>query len=177
MSHTAYAANLYFCNHWVLNIPCRPLRMYYYRRFMGFALGSGSNILMEVRFRCRQQLTIGERSVINERVLIDNRGGVSIGSDVSISMDTQLITADHDLQDPTFGGRVAGITIHNHVFIGARAMILPGVTLNEGSAVAAGSIVTKDVEPYAIVAGTPAKKIGERPRDLSYQLSYYPLFE
>jgi acetyltransferase-like isoleucine patch superfamily enzyme len=55
------------------------------------------------------------------------------------------------------------------VFIGARAIILPGVTIGEGAAVAAGAVVTADVEPYAIVAGVPARVIGSRPRNLTYR--------
>jgi acetyltransferase-like isoleucine patch superfamily enzyme len=68
------------------------------------------------------------------------------------------------------------VRIGDYAWLGARALILPGVELGEGAVVGAGSVVTKAVAPYAIVAGSPAKPIGERPRGLRYTLAYFPLF-
>jgi maltose O-acetyltransferase len=68
------------------------------------------------------------------------------------------------------------VIIGDHVWIAYRAVILPGVTIGEGAVVAAGAVVTRDVEPFPIVAGVPAKKIGERNRNLDYQLHFSPLF-
>jgi maltose O-acetyltransferase len=66
--------------------------------------------------------------------------------------------------------------LKDYAWIGVRAIVLPGVTLHEGCVVGAGSVVTKDFERYSIVAGVPAKKIGERNPDLQYDLEYRPLF-
>lgn len=63
------------------------------------------------------------------------------------------------------------------MWIASRVTILPGVTIGEGAVVAAGAIVTKDVEPYSIVAGVPAKRIGERNKNLEYTLNHMPFFE
>jgi maltose O-acetyltransferase len=60
------------------------------------------------------------------------------------------------------------------VWIGYRAIVLPGVTIGNGAVVGAGAVVAKDVEPYKIVAGNPAKVIGERPKDLNYECNYRP---
>jgi len=60
------------------------------------------------------------------------------------------------------------------VWIGYQAIILPGVEIGEGSVVAAGAVVTKSVEPFTIVAGVPARKVGDRNRALRYQLKYQP---
>lgn len=80
------------------------------------------------------------------------------------------MTFEHDLDDPDFLPRGRKVVIEDYVFIGIRAIILPGVTIHEGAAVAAGAIVTHDVEPYTIVAGTPAKPIRKRNRDIHYTL-------
>lgn len=66
--------------------------------------------------------------------------------------------------------------IGNRVWIGYRAIILPGITIGEGAVVGAGAVVTKDVDPFAIVAGNPARKIGVRNRELIYHLNYDPRF-
>ncbi len=69
------------------------------------------------------------------------------------------------------------VVIGDHVWIGARALICPGVTIGEGAVVGAGAVVTRDVAPYAIVAGNPARVIGQRTRDLHYRTRYFPLFD
>jgi acetyltransferase-like isoleucine patch superfamily enzyme len=66
--------------------------------------------------------------------------------------------------------------IGNRVWIGYGAIILPGLTIGEGAVVGAGAVVTKDVEPFAIVGGNPARKIGERARELNYRLDFNPRF-
>jgi len=115
------------------------------------------------------RVTIGHATHINRGVLLDGRGIVKIGNCVSISHRAAFVSAGHDTQSPTFGYRSAPITICDYAWIGVNATILKGVTIGEGAVVAAGAVVTKDVEPYTIVGGVPAKKIGERPRGLNYK--------
>lgn len=67
--------------------------------------------------------------------------------------------------------------IEDHAWIGARVIILPGVTVGEGAVVAAGAVVTRSVPPYAVVGGVPAKRIGERNRDLLYRTKFSPFFD
>jgi acetyltransferase-like isoleucine patch superfamily enzyme len=66
------------------------------------------------------------------------------------------------------------VMIGSRAWIGYRAIILPGVTIGEGAVVAAGAVVSRDVPPYTVVAGNPARAIGDRPRDLTYRLEFRP---
>lgn len=88
----------------------------------------------------------------------------------------RIFPTTHDVQSSTFGYVSAPITICDYVWGGINATILKGVTIGEGAVVAAGAVVTKDVESYAIVAGVPARKIGERPKGLDYKCSMPDLF-
>ena len=119
---------------------------------------------------CRGHLAIGENSVINQRCRLDARGGLIIGANVSISPEVHILSADHDVSSIDFSGRTREVVIDDYVFVGSRAMILPGVVIGKGSVVAAGSVVTKSVQPRDIVAGVPARKIGTREIELRYKL-------
>jgi acetyltransferase-like isoleucine patch superfamily enzyme len=168
---------LYICNHIIAKIPSHSIRDWYYRSVMHFKFEKGVSVHLNCIFFAADHLTIGSYSVLNARCIIDNRGSITIGKSVSISGDVTIITADHDVHSINFEGRVRPVVIEDYVWIGARAMILPGVVLGEGCVVAAGAIVTKDVQPYEIAAGVPAKKIGERSKkDYNYQTDYKRLF-
>lgn len=100
-------------------------------------------------------------------VLITTSGGVEIGARTLVGYRTQIISANHNI--PIGKGMIFGsghdktkVTIGCDVWIGANSIILPGVTIGEGAVIAAGSVVNKDVEPYTIVGGIPAKKIKDR---------------
>jgi maltose O-acetyltransferase len=167
---------LYFTNHVVNHIPLHFVRLGFYRIFLKFDIGSGSAIFMGTTFDTKQNFKMGNNSVINQKCRVDNRGGITIGDNVSISSEVCILTVDHDLQSSDFQSRTRLVNIEDYVFIGTRAMILPGVTLSKGSAVAAGAVVTKSVSPFTIVAGVPAKPIGRRPTNLDYRISYRRLF-
>jgi acetyltransferase-like isoleucine patch superfamily enzyme len=167
---------IYICNHVIARIPFHCVRQWYYRRVMGFALGKNCALLLGCRFDAARGLTIGENSVINDSCRLDTRGGIQIGVNVSISSEVMVLTAGHDQNRADFGGYRRPVVIADRVWIGVRAIILPGVTLGEGAVVAAGAIVTKDVPPFTIVAGSPARTIGTRTKDLNYDLSYRRLF-
>lgn len=167
---------LYFTNHVLNYIPLHFIRLYFYRVFLQFEIGSGSTIFMGAWFDTIKQFKIGKNSVINQKCRLDNRGSIAIGDNVSISSEVCILTADHDLQSYDLKGRCRPVNIEDYVFIGTRAMILPGVTLGKGSAIAAGAVVTKNVSPFTIVAGVPAKPIGKRQTNLQYHSRYRRLF-
>jgi maltose O-acetyltransferase len=123
----------------------------------------------------RGGLTIGAHSVINERCRLDSRGELLIGENVSISSDAIILTADHDIMVPGFPYREHAVRIEDHVFIGTRALVLPGVTIGRGAVVGSGAVVARDVPALEIVAGVPARSVGRRPPDaLDYELAWRP---
>lgn len=114
-----------------------------------------------------KHLIVGDDVDFALGVIVSTAGGVEIGDRVLIGYNTCILSTNHNI--PKARGRIffAGhskskISIHNDVWIGANCTILPGVTIGEGSVIAAGSVVTKDVPQYAVVAGVPAKIIRER---------------
>jgi acetyltransferase-like isoleucine patch superfamily enzyme len=171
-----YDGLLFLSNRIVARVPSHTLRKLFYRHCLRFGIGKQSYIFMDAWFDARHGFSMGDNSVINQKCRLDNRGGIIIADNVSISAEVCILTADHDLQSAEFAGRKKPVTIESYVFIGTRATILPGVTIGRGAVVAAGAVVTRDVEPYVIVAGIPARRIGARQRDLRYQLNYGRLF-
>jgi maltose O-acetyltransferase len=139
-------------------------------------IGLGSNIFMGTTIDSPGGLVIGRNTVINQDCRLDTRGGLSIGDNVSISAGVCILTASHDMQSEDCVGFVKGVAIDDYVFIGTRALILPGVSIGKGAVVGAGALVSKSVEPYSIVAGVPSKVIGHRNQNLNYSASYPRLF-
>jgi maltose O-acetyltransferase len=158
----AGAVLAYVYNHWVGNLPSRLLREVYLRRWLG-SLGAKSGVQMGCRFLNGRKVSLGERNVINFGCLFDGRKfSIRTGSNVSIGPEATILTLGHDPRSATFEDLGGDVVIGDRVWIGYRAIILPGVTIGEGAVIGAGAVVTKDVEPYAIVGGNPARKIGER---------------
>ena|SRR3972149_3073673 len=151
-------------------VPSHHYRRFFYRLF-GMKIGRGSTLHMRARFYNTFNIEIGEDSIIGEDAILDGRGKLTIGNHVDIASEVMIYNAQHDVRDPNFRAICAPVTIQDYVFIGPRAIILPGVTLKKGAVIGAGAVVTKDVEEYSIVGGVPARQIGERGvRDLNYRL-------
>lgn len=153
-------------------LPSHTVRLILYRHVAKVRIGSRTSVHRGCRFYRPSGVQLGEHTIINGGVLLDGRMDVMIGNNVSVSEGAMLLTLEHDPNSPTFDDRGGAITIGDRVFIGARAIVLPGTTISEGAVVAAGAVVTKDVEPYIIVGGVPARPIGQRRRDLNYTLDY-----
>ena len=131
---------------------------------------------MDAWFDSKGQFRMGNNCIINQKCRLDNRSGIYIGDNVSISAETCILTADHDVNSCNFVGRNRPVVIEDYVYIGTRAMILPGVTLGKGSVVAAGAVVTRNVAPHTVVAGVPARVIKTRIENLDYSPHYPRLF-
>jgi len=161
-------------NHGLGNFPASWLRKTYLRHWLG-NFGEGTSVQMNCRFLNGRKVCFGVRNVINFGCLFDGRKfSIRTGDDVSIGPEAAILSLGHDPQSPDFADRGGDVTIGSRVWIGYRAVILPGVKIGDGAVVGAGAVVTKDVEAFAIVAGNPARKIGERNRDLNYQLKFNP---
>lgn len=174
-----YEGVLYIANRIVSRIPSQHLRLFFFRHVMRFSIGPSSYVFMDVWFDRAGEgsFIMGHHSVINQKCRLDNRGVIVIGNNVAVSAEVCILTADHDLQSPEFTGRVRQVTIGDYVFIGTRALILPGVSVGRGAAIGAGSVVTKDVPEFAIVAGCPAKQVGRRSEaPFDYHADYYRRF-
>nr|WP_255551563.1 acyltransferase [Sporosarcina sp. E16_8] len=94
---------------------------------------------------------------------------MEIGNNVNISPYVKIYTADHAVNSSEFTYNEDTVIIKDYAWISTNSLILPGVTIGEGAVVAAGSVVTKNVDDFAIVGGVPAKKIGERNKQLDYK--------
>jgi acetyltransferase-like isoleucine patch superfamily enzyme len=169
----------YITNRVIARVPVYAVRHAWYRQVLGMRIGEESALLMDLYLHIRGRaragqhgISIGRRSVINQQCCLDGRGGLTIGDNVDISPGVWILTDGHDMHDPLFREILAPVTIGNHVWVGSRAMILPGVTVGEGAVVGAGAVVTSDVAPYSVVAGVPARPIGTRtvkPRSRVYK--------
>ena len=121
-------------------------------------LPQSSTILPPMHIDQPHQMTIGENVFINHGLTCMSNGGITLEDGVMIGPEAALITANHDFNDIRIL-QFKKITIKKNAWIGARAVILPGVTVGEGAVVASSAVVTKDVPPRTIVGGCPAKII------------------
>lgn len=141
------------------------------------ALGAqiGDNVFIGPGFAVSQpaNLTIGENTKLPGTVWIDSEHPVVIGHDVAVSTDLTILTAQHDVNSADFAPIGAPTSIGDYAWLPTRIIILPGANVGEGAVVATGSVVTRPVEPYTIVAGVPARKIADRVRQ---PYSYAPRF-
>lgn len=154
-----------FILHIVGFIPSHYFRRFFYR-LGGVKIGRGSAIHMGARFYNPWNIKIGKDSIVGEGVVLDGRGKLIIGDHVDIATEVMIYNAEHDVNAEHFAAvesvTLEPVIIEDYVFIGARAIILPGVTVKKGAVVGAGAVVTKDVPAFTIVGGVPAKPIGER---------------
>jgi acetyltransferase-like isoleucine patch superfamily enzyme len=155
------------------HIPVQTIRMALYRWFFKVKAGKGTNIYRGCELRSPWRIRIGEGTSIGDHCILDGRAGLVIGNSVNMSTGVWVWTQQHDKDDRHFKVVGKAVTIEDYAWIGGRVIVLPGVRIGKGAVVASGSVVTKDVEPYAVVAGMPARKVGERSRDLDYRIDQH----
>jgi acetyltransferase-like isoleucine patch superfamily enzyme len=138
-----------------------------YLRIQGSKVGKKVTFYPGIKINPCMNINIGNHVDLAWNVIITTGGGVDIGDRSLIGYGTMILSGNHVI--PNNHGRIFGaghitkkVVIGSDVWIGCNCSILPGVTIGEGAVVAAGSVVTKDVPPFMIVAGVPAKIIKER---------------
>jgi len=147
--------------HWVRNLV--------YRHGLGVTLPKSSIIYWGSRFFGLRGIDIGEHTIVGDHAFLDGRRGITIGNNVNIASEVRIWTAEHDVYSADFATIGGPVRIGSWAFIGSRVTILPGVTIGEGAVIGAGAVVTKDIPPWTIAFGVPARPVRERPKQ-SYTL-------
>jgi len=150
------------------HFPSHFVRNFTLRYFFKLKLEKGSILYSGFTIRKPNKIFIGRGTVVGYNCELDGRMGLNIGKYVNISSDVKFYTLQHDYNCSNFSTVGAPVIIEDYVWVSVRAIVLPGVTIGKGAVIAAGAVVTKNVEPYSIMGGVPAKKIGIRIKDLNY---------
>ena len=157
-------------------IPSHTFRKLIYR-LGGIKIGLGSTLHMGIKFYETKNIIIGQDTIIGENSVLDGRDELRIGNHVAIASEVMIYNSQHDLNDENFSAIKKPVIIDDYVFIGPRAIILPGVKIGRGAIVGAGAVVTKDVLENTIVGGIPAHEIGQRNlKEFRYKLGRARLF-
>ncbi len=156
-------------------IPSHAIRNFFYK-LTGMKIDGVLH--MWARFYDPSNIEIGSDSIVGDHAFLDGRAKLKIGNHVDIASEVMIYNSEHDVSSEYFSDRIEPIEIGDYVFIGPRAIIMPGIKIGKGAIVAAGAVVTHDVPEFVIVGGVPAKVIGVRKnKDLHYRLGRARLFQ
>lgn len=128
----------------------------------GVSLPLDSNIYMGANFFNPSGITIGHDSLIGSNCFLDGRAPLIIGNHTSLASEVMIYNDQHNIHSQNYENAFGQVIIGDYVFIGPRAIILPGVKIGNGAVIAAGAVVTKNVPKFEVWGGIPAKKISDR---------------
>jgi maltose O-acetyltransferase len=157
------------------HFPSHSVRKYFYR-CAGMMIPDSSSIHWRAEMYAPERIRIGANCTIGDSCFLDGRDGLTIGDNVNLGSHVTIFTRQHDVDSPDFAEVGGPVTIGDHAWVASHALVLPGVTIGEGAVVAAAAVVTKDVAPFTMVGGNPARYIRDRSRDLTYRLGYAKRF-
>jgi len=154
----------YFLNYYILDsaLPWPYKVKQVLLRMFGAKVGKGLVIKPNVRIKNPWRLVIGDNCWIGESVWIDNLEDVEIGSNVSISQGAMLLTGNHDYTISSFPYRLGKIKLEDGVWIGAHAVVCPGVVCGSHAILTVNSVATKNLGAWEIYAGNPATFVRKR---------------
>ena len=154
-------------------IPSHTIRNFLYRRIFKVKMAKNAVIYYGAEIRAPWNLHIDDGSIIGDKSILDARNGIYIGKNVNFSTGVWLWTEQHGVNNQDFScdGEGGSIVIKDRAWLSCRTIVLPNITIEEGAVVAAGGVVTKNLEPFGIYGGIPAKKIGERNKKINYNFN------
>lgn len=131
-------------------------------KLFGAQIGPGVHVYPKARIWAPWNLSMGAHSSFADDVDCYNVARVSVGIHVTVSQQAFLCTASHNYNSPSFDLTASAIRIEDYVWIAAGAFVAPGAILREGSVAAARAVVIKEIPPWTVVAGNPARPINRR---------------
>lgn len=162
-----------FCIFTMSTFPSCSVRKIYYK-IIGVRMGHNVVFHFKAEIRAPYNLKVGTGTIVGDNAILDARSGLKLGKNVNLSSNVSIYTLQHNHRSPEFDcnfDKDLQVRIGDRVWLGSNVVVLPGVTIGEGAVICAGAVVTKDIEPYTVAAGIPAHKVGERPRNLTYEFS------
>lgn len=162
-----------YLGYWIGYFPSQFIRNAVYKHVFFMNIQEGVTIRYGLKLLGMSGISIDKGSALGDECWLDGRFGIKIGKNVNIASQVHMWSASYDMNDPYFRSNpktVGPIIIDDNAWIGPHTTILDNVHIGEGAVICAGAVVTKDVEPFTVVAGIPAKKIKERNRDIRYKL-------
>lgn len=154
------------------HIPSHQIRSWIYRNIFCVKLSRTAVVYYGAEIRNHSKLIIKDGAIVGDKSILDARNGIEIRENACLATGVQIWTEQHAHRDSWFrclSNEGYKVVIGKRSWIGPRTIILHSVEIGEGAVVAGGSVVTKDVPPFTIVGGIPAKEIGKRNNKLYYE--------
>lgn len=139
-----------------------PWRLFWLRRF-GCRMMGTPFVHQRAKVQIPWNLILHDRACLGDGAVAYSLGLIEIGARATVAQEAYLCTGTHDFSDPDIPLITAKITIGEDAFVGARAFLLPGVTIGPGAVIGAASLVSKDMPPWTICMGQPCKPLKPRP--------------
>ena len=131
-------------------------------RLFGAKVGKGAVIKTRVVIKFPWNLEIGDYVWLGENCWIENQAKVKIGNNCCLSQGAMLLTGNHNYKKSTFDLEIGDVTLEEGVWIGAHAVVCPGITCKSHAVLSVNSVATATLEPYTVYKGNPAIKVRER---------------
>jgi maltose O-acetyltransferase len=164
----------YLYNQWITYLPIHFFRVLYLKKVLGITIGDNSFVHMRCFFCEGSVILIGKNTVIGTGAYLS--GEITVGNNVSLTAFCHIQSSSHYKDSQIFEGYSKPIIIDDRAWIGVRSYIGPGIRVGEGGILAAQSVLTKDIPPFTVWGGCPAKEISKRSSDINYTLYYFPIF-